>query len=469
MNESDQLQDLIDEYLNGSLNPADGAELSRWLDNSRAARDQFRERIAFHESLYEHFSETNGTIEFVLPSASETSTTKSRDVKSFAIGLAGAFAILVACLLWFTNQNSPDTDFVARVVSSDSIAPISLPRGPFALETGFVEIEMANGARIALEAGAEVEFLGKDRLRLIRGSLGANVPPRGRGFTVVTPGGEIVDLGTRFGVSVSEQRIRAELFEGEFEVHSEGGKRAFQGQKSVTISQTGEGIRDLGNEVDASMFPMPELVEVIPIARGDFEPGDTFEIGGEIRDVLGRWGGNYARIVTANTEIEPFQGKGMLQLISSFDELEPSNHSFCDVYQWVDLRPFAFDRAQISATMMVNRVSGDAETDSRFSMIVSPHRELTASAPDLRPRKSQISWNTALMADADPNRWEKLSLTAELPPNTRFLQLHVGAAEDRLNDSAPGETEFDGHFIDHVQLELRIPARPSLKPASQNP
>ena len=55
--ESPSLQDLIDGYLNGSLSKAEGAELSRLLDDSRAARDQFRECVAFHDALYEHFSE----------------------------------------------------------------------------------------------------------------------------------------------------------------------------------------------------------------------------------------------------------------------------------------------------------------------------------------------------------------------------------------------------------------------------
>ena len=65
--EPPSLQDLIDGYLNGSLSAANRAELSQLLDDSRAARDQFRECIAFHDSLYEHFSDEADILGFEPP------------------------------------------------------------------------------------------------------------------------------------------------------------------------------------------------------------------------------------------------------------------------------------------------------------------------------------------------------------------------------------------------------------------
>jgi hypothetical protein len=52
--------------------------------------------------------------------------------------------------------------------------------------------------------------------RLLHGSLTARVPQRARGFTVYSPRGKVVDLGTEFGLSVDESGGTAvRVFEGE--------------------------------------------------------------------------------------------------------------------------------------------------------------------------------------------------------------------------------------------------------------
>ena len=49
-----------------------------------------------------------------------------------------------------------------------------------------------------------------------RGRLAADVPPSAKGFTVITPTGDAVDLGTRFGVDVpSSGSAEVHVFQGE--------------------------------------------------------------------------------------------------------------------------------------------------------------------------------------------------------------------------------------------------------------
>src|SRR5690606_15069980 len=80
-----------------------------------------------------------------------------------------------------------------------------------ALESGTIEIRYDSGARVVVDGPAKFALETSSRGRLERGALLAVVPRRAIGFTVVTPTVRIVDLGTRFGVTVDER--------GEVEVH----------------------------------------------------------------------------------------------------------------------------------------------------------------------------------------------------------------------------------------------------------
>ena len=52
-------------------------------------------------------------------------------------------------------------------------------------EAGVVEFLTAKGARIVVEAPADVHFESADTLRVLRGKVAADVPPRAKGFTVL--------------------------------------------------------------------------------------------------------------------------------------------------------------------------------------------------------------------------------------------------------------------------------------------
>jgi hypothetical protein len=70
------------------------------------------------------------------------------------------------------------------------------------LERGLAEIEFDRGARIILQGPAGLELISATSARLLYGTLTARVPVLARGFTVLSPRGKVVDLGTEFGLSV---------------------------------------------------------------------------------------------------------------------------------------------------------------------------------------------------------------------------------------------------------------------------
>jgi hypothetical protein len=70
---------------------------------------------------------------------------------------------------------------------------------------GLAEIEFECGAQVILQGPAELVLVDGQTARLVHGSLTARVPEQARGFTVLSPQGKVVDLGTEFGLSVDEQ------------------------------------------------------------------------------------------------------------------------------------------------------------------------------------------------------------------------------------------------------------------------
>jgi hypothetical protein len=86
------------------------------------------------------------------------------------------------------------------------------------LERGLAEIEFDRGARVILQGPAGLDLVSGSSARLLYGTLTARVPAHARGFTVLSPSGRVVDLGTEFGLSVDRGGATSiRVFKGEVE------------------------------------------------------------------------------------------------------------------------------------------------------------------------------------------------------------------------------------------------------------
>ncbi len=94
------------------------------------------------------------------------------------------------------------------------------------LESGWVELVSRRGARIIVQGPAVFEPSSEEELKLHAGQLMAYCPPGAEGLTVLTPRGTVVDLGTRFGVTVEPQRdVEVYVFEGAVDAVSLAGDK----------------------------------------------------------------------------------------------------------------------------------------------------------------------------------------------------------------------------------------------------
>jgi hypothetical protein len=208
---------------------------------------------------------------------------------------------------------------LATVVSGAGVAELSqgtaLRGERHIIAAGSVELITALGASIVIEAPAEFRFETEQRLRMMRGRLSAEVPPAAKGFTVVTPSGDAVDLGTRFGVDVPVSgAAEIHVFQGEVIAKASGNthKESLRGGDAVTMGGGASTARDLRSSAFIQADEMNGLSaglaagqrarseaalaalknDAALIALLDFESGAAKP--GVFRTVQGRWPGSQA-------------------------------------------------------------------------------------------------------------------------------------------------------------------------------
>lgn len=101
----------------------------------------------------------------------------------------------------------------ARFEVGDALRP-----GSVSIKSGFAQIEFFCGATLVVEGPAEFELKSSNLARVKSGRLRAQVPPAARGFSIEVDDMKVVDLGTEFGLSVSEEGADVQVFDGEVEV-----------------------------------------------------------------------------------------------------------------------------------------------------------------------------------------------------------------------------------------------------------
>ena len=230
------------------------------------------------------------------------------------IGILSAAAL--SAVGWWPADQHRQVATVVRVVGDAQ----ALCRGPvsagrqYEFQAGTAEIVTSTGVQVVIEAPAAFAFESPQMLRLERGRLSANVPPSGTGFTVRTPTGKAIDLGTRFGVDVDAAgAAEVHVFEGEVIAENAEGRQSSLRDGEALALASGNGGRTAirsaafiqDDEVASlqagysagQMARSRQLLEKIrhddaAIAVFDFEDQDLPP--GQFTVVQGRWPGSRA-------------------------------------------------------------------------------------------------------------------------------------------------------------------------------
>lgn len=154
----------------------------------------------------------------------------------FGLGVAGlATALAITLMLIFWRPPQPDPK--VRVLAAEDVHSLdvrALEDGHRVnIDNGILEISLGEKSRLVLEAPASFAVESVDVVRLFSGRCYAEMEKGSSGLRIKTPSGEVLDLGTRFGVEVGSSGATAvHVFEGEVELAS---------QQNRSVLHEGEG------------------------------------------------------------------------------------------------------------------------------------------------------------------------------------------------------------------------------------
>lgn len=121
----------------------------------------------------------------------------------------------------------------------------------YALIRGQIELTFPKGATAIVKGPALFSIETPERLNLQVGSCSVHAPEGAEGFRVMTPKSEVVDLGTRFSVKVSDSgQSDVQVVEGAAEVHLASADRS-----QPQLLKSGQAIRTSQNT--QSIVPIP--------------------------------------------------------------------------------------------------------------------------------------------------------------------------------------------------------------------
>lgn len=252
VNAASDHQLLIAAYADGTIDAADLQRLESLLRNDKDCRQQFIQYLNIDSALSDLAAlsddefDAMSTVDFEPSFAAVTSQTVTRQTASgkvrrsswLPVGFIAAIAaavVLIVAIAWpqpFAEDAPTTQAIMAEVVSHDAAQLVGIERrlqigdqlelNRIQLTSGTIQLQLDSGVLLDLFAPLDGTFESSMQMSLTEGRLNADVGESGKGFTIVTDHGKIIDLGTRFGIDVNEDDAKVAVFDGEVEIGSNG-------------------------------------------------------------------------------------------------------------------------------------------------------------------------------------------------------------------------------------------------------
>ena len=173
----------------------------------------------------------------------------------------------------------------------------------------------------------------------------------------------------------------------------------------------------------------------------------------------GDWNGDYSAIVDATSGVTPMSGSKMLQFKGT-SHVGYAYSNACHIFQVINISDYhcliAAGQGIAQASMYLNRISGDSQTDTQFNLHLMAFDGTNDTFPsrwESYTYSASIGHNyVTLQTDSSPESWQICSVSLHLPVDTTFVVLAISANEDIYNDYS--STEFDGHFTDNAFVQI---------------
>lgn len=254
MNDEELLHNLILKRVEDTADEAERIQLDALLESSENARRAYVEQMRVHALL----SWQRVRAPIALPSKTPAEQKIVRMPRWRWI--TAVAAVLVAGLIgWW--QFTPNRAAVTFEVVAASGSPFRvgdrLSQTSIELEQGSLSFRTESGALVDISGPARLELINSMHLRVLRGTVTADISEGSEGFIVETDQARVVDLGTRFSVSADKPGgTDVVVFEGKVEVFESARGKAPVPPKITLVE--GEAIR-----VDHT--PQSRRLKIVPL------------------------------------------------------------------------------------------------------------------------------------------------------------------------------------------------------------
>jgi hypothetical protein len=138
---------------------------------------------------------------------------------------------------------------------------------------GTVELTFDTGAKVRVFGPAAIEISSPMSILCLRGRVNALVGETGKGFTIDTPKARIVDLGTQFGVNISERGdTEVVVFQGSVDLTQTKGEDPLQ---RSGVQRSGIQRRRLYQGDALRVSDYDQAQRLVAVQRGDFFPSSA--------------------------------------------------------------------------------------------------------------------------------------------------------------------------------------------------
>jgi hypothetical protein len=255
----DELHQLIEALLNGTLSIEQGEHLQDILQSAPEYRQAYMQYIDLHTNIYSLTQDEQQLVTLARNLEQDSVRIKAEPrTNSYSILWKSLAALLfIGCCGYFTSelitpkvisrslpsqivetkQSFPKDVETQNAVPAIPVILTQNDRGvlsdenlptlgtalvlthEYSLVQGKIEIQFPKGATAIIEAPAVFEINHADKMTVNYGNCSVHAPDGAEGFEVVTPMVNTVDLGTRFNVNVSEGGVsEVHVVEGAAEI-----------------------------------------------------------------------------------------------------------------------------------------------------------------------------------------------------------------------------------------------------------
>ncbi|MGC6424192.1 MAG: discoidin domain-containing protein [Lentimonas sp.] len=251
-NISSHFEELVWKFLDQEITEKEFVELEQLLKSDAGHRKQYQHLVEVHLSLKNHAQYPEGKSGTATPLVLQHTdpVQRGRGIERSITWFAGIAAVICFGLFVFTLLNKAPSLGVEYIAVRDAdIRGASIAVGDKAnsqmthLASGAVALKFPSNTQAIIEGPAFYQVQSNGSIKVSSGTITVDHQGDPGTFKVLTPLGELVDMGTKFGVKigngVTDSMVMTEVYEGEV---------IYQGDRQAPLSMTeGNAFAILGN------------------------------------------------------------------------------------------------------------------------------------------------------------------------------------------------------------------------------